>query len=137
MSYDVISAKMKMQVKSTVMMKIKIAEADQDLPRDDRSAIDINKIRRATDEHVAVVEHQLNQHLRNGDPTKLWRTLSQVAEKGLTSFVRDERRWKAATGRGRHRTFTRNVEKDQQSVRPVESSSAEILAKSEEQSKRS
>ena len=61
----------------------------QNLPREDRGAKDVNWIRRTTDEHMAVVEHQLNQHLRNGDPNKLWRTPSQ-AEKELTSCTPDE-----------------------------------------------
>ena len=80
------------------MMKIKVAEVGQDLARDDRSARDVNKIRSATDEHMAVLEHQLNQHFRNGDPSKFWRTLPWR----LTFFVRGERRRKAATGRVRH-----------------------------------
>ena len=34
-----------------------------------------------TDEHIQVVEHQLQQHLSDGDPSKLWRALAQASEK--------------------------------------------------------
>ena len=58
------------------------------------------RIRRITDEHKTVIEHQ-HQHLRDGDPTKLWGALSQTAEKCLTSIVQDDRKDKC-----RHRQRT-------------------------------
>ena len=34
-----------------------------------------------TDEHMQVVEHQQQQQLSDGDPTKLWRALAQAPER--------------------------------------------------------
>ena len=74
---------------------------DPDLPKTEKNATTVIKIRRITDEHMTVIEHQLYQHLRDGDPTKHWGALSQAAEKCLTSIVQDDRKDK-----GRHRQRT-------------------------------